>query len=157
MAILTLAEMQVISQQFRDAANNLTTNERAHFVDAIAEIFGVTNRRNAELWVTESTTRRNFINKNLGSMELEMRVAFAKAYLNQVEPTTPQKEARFTGFLRDRARRMRYYLAEDYTRKNASRIAISTAGWAMEYEADSSPSADIDDESIDEWDDLTDE
>lgn len=157
MADLTRPEMAALSEQFRNAANNLSVTEKSHLIDALAAIFGLSQRRNAELWTTSNATRRNILNQNVGELELKMRASFVKAYLNIAEPTTPQKEARFTGGISERARRFRRYLSEDYTRDAASRIAISIAGWSLEYDADSDGAINDSADAIDEWQDLNDD
>lgn len=148
---MTTPDYSGLSEQLRLYYASLSPEVQDRFLTVIQQTFQVKNRRNAELWVTQSETRRNFINRSVSPLELEMRVAFAKGLVNDVPPTTIQKQSEF-GINSNRvAFKLRQYLADDFTRN-----AVTTIGFLLNdviyiYDADSSAFEDIDDDASDEF------
>lgn len=151
---MTSPDYSGLSGQLRIYFASLNPEIQDRFLTVIQQTFQVKNRRNAELWVTSSATRRNFINRNTPPLELEMRTAFVRGLINDIPPTTIQKTSDF-GLNSNRiAFKMRQYLSDDFTRS-----AVTTIGFLQDktlyiYDADSSAFEDIDDDASDEFADI---
>lgn len=143
-----------LSNQFREYYASLTPEIQDRFLTATQVTFGVKNRRNVELWVTQSGTRRNFINRNVSPLEMEMREAYVKGLINNVPPTTIQKESDFGINASRIGYKMRQYLAEDFTREACSSIGFLSDRTLYSYDADSSAFEDIDDDASAEFDEI---
>lgn len=153
---MTNDEMAVLSDLFREKALNQTSADRAALIDLMTSTFALKNRRSAELWVTDATTQRNILNRNSDPLGFKMRLAFVESYLRGTPSTTPQKFTRLEDWPQKNGDRLRRYLTDDYTRIALTRLVVTAEATEFEYDADSSPSVEIDDEEMDEFDDLFD-
>lgn len=143
-----------LSEQFRLYYESLSADVAERFIQTVQATFGIKNRRNVELWVARGSVRRNFINRNVAPLELEMRVAFATALINNVPPSTPQKTRDFGIRVDLVSRKLRDYLLDDYTREAVSTIGFLAEDTVYNYDSDSASFEDIDDDASDEFDDI---
>ena len=127
--------MVLLSNQFRAYTQTLSSFALSTLERAMQIAFGVKNLRNVQLWTRAGATTRNFINPNLGTGDLEARVAFARALLEDRTPGFPTKVAEFDSYPEQNGRKLREYLANEYTRSALSRILVSPDGnIAYEYD-----------------------
>lgn len=148
---MSTPDYQGLSDQLREFYASLNSEIQDRFLTVLQMTFGVKNRRNAELWVTSSATRRSFINRQTPPLELEMREAFVKALINNIPPTTLQKVTTITNDPIRASRKIRQYLVEDFTRESVTSIGFLPDKILYTYDADSNAFDDIDDEASDEF------
>lgn len=151
---MSIPDYSGLSNQLREYFASLTPEIQDRFLTATQVTFGIKNRRNVQLWVTQGATRRNFINRNVSPLELEMREAFVKGLINNVPPSTIQKTSDFGINANRIGQKMRQYLTEDFTRESVTSIGFLADKTLYTYDADSSAFDDIDDDASDEFADI---
>lgn len=151
---MSTPDYTTLSDELREYYASLAPEVQDRFLTTIQFTFGVKERRNALLWVTQAATRRNFINKQVGALELEMREAFVKGLINNVPPNTVQRVSTFPIDPFRAARKLRQYLSDDYTREACTSIGFLPDKIIYTYDADSSAFDDIDDDASEEWSEI---
>lgn len=154
---MTNDEMRALSDQLRAFYATYDAATANFFITVIQEAFQIKNRRNVVLWLTTAGTRRNFISRNLSPGELNMRVAFLEALLNDTPPNSPQKSIEFTLWPTRVGQKLREYLSLKYTRRAVSSIGFLSKKVIFTYDIYAEPEEDLEDEESDEYDDLFDE
>lgn len=149
---MSSVDYTVLNSQLREYYASLSPSIRNRFVTTLQEVFLVKNRRNALLWVTSAGVQRNFLTTRLPELEMRMREKFAEALLSDRIPTAPQKSIDFGTFQPTVSRKVRQYLADDWTREAATSIEFSANSTKWNYDADSPAFDDIDEDTSDEWD-----
>jgi len=127
--------MVALSDQFRTYAQTLSGFALAQFEATIQTTFGIKNLRNVQLWTRSGSTTRNFINSNVSTLDLDMRIAFAQGILEARVPTFPTKVKSFDGFPDKNGLKLREYLSNNYTRSAMARILVNPDG-SIGYEYD---------------------
>lgn len=128
--------MVALSNAFRAFFDNVSDFAKLQIEKLIQVVFDVKNLRNVQLWTRRGAQQRNFINPTLGTLEIDMRIAFAQGVIEQRIPTFPVKLKEFDGFLESNGRKLREYLQNDYVRLAISRILFNPEGEAaIEYDA----------------------
>lgn len=143
-----------LSNQLREYYASLSPSVQGRFLSTVQLTFGIKDIRNVQLWVTQSATRRNFINRSVSPLELEMREAFVRGLINNVPSPTIQKVSEFPPQPERAARKLRQYLAEDFTREACTSIGFLPDKVLYTYDADSSAFEDIDDDASDEFEEI---
>lgn len=143
-----------LSDQFREYAQALSPDVRERFIQVTQATFGIKERRNVILWITEAATRRNFINRQLGPLEIEMRQAYVFGLTNNVPPNTIQKETELPLNPQRAGYKMRQYLSEDFTRESVTSIGFLPDKILYTYNADSGAFEDIDDDASAEFENI---
>ena len=123
--VTSAAELTALSDAFRAKAQSLSSALRARLVDLLQVAFGVRARRNAELWVTAASSRRNFCSRQSSALEQEMRIVFAQAFLNEEEENFPVKVHTFVGSLKQQGLKLRLWLQDDYIQGALSRVEVT--------------------------------
>ena len=152
--MVTPADLTTISDAFRTKFQQLEPEYRLEYEQILQSAFGLKNIRNVQLWTRNGTQQRNFLNTSVAPLELEARLTFAMAFLNETPPTSPQKETEITGSAKRKGQRLREYLFNDYTRDAATIITLEGGEILYAYTADSSGGDLADDELSDEFDDF---
>lgn len=145
---------QALSNQLRLYYAALPREVQIRFLSVLQVTFNVKNRRNAQLWVTQATVRRDFITPSTPALELEMREAFVKGLINETPPSTIQKITELGIDSQKIGKKLRQYLAEDFTRESVTTIEFLLDETLYIYDADSSAFDEIDDDASDEWSDI---
>lgn len=151
---MTTPDFSTLNRELREYYASLDAETQSRFVTTLQLTFGVKDRRNALLWVTSSGTQRNFLNRQTGALELEMREAFLKGLVNDVPPVGVQKTSEFPIDPFRAARKLRQYLSEDYTRESVTSIGFLADKIIYTYDAYNVTFDDIDDDASDEWTDI---
>lgn len=151
---MNIPDYQGLSNQLREYYASLAPEVQDRFLTATQVAFGIKDRRNVVLWVTQAATRRNFINRNVSPLELEMREAYVKGLINNVPPTTIQKVSDFGINASRIGFKIRQYLSEDFTREACTSIGFLPDKTLYTYDADSSAFDDLDDDASAEFEDI---
>lgn len=151
---MTTPDYTGLSNQFRLYAQSLSPDVRERFIQTTQATFGIKNRRNVILWITDTGAQRNFVNKNVGPLELEMRSAYVFGLINNIPPNTIQKEAELPLNPERAGYKMRQYLSEDFTRESVTSIAFLPDRTLYTYNADSNAFEDIDDDASAEFENI---
>lgn len=149
-------DYRVLNSQLRDYFEALSEEIQERFLTVLQNTFQVKNRRNAELWVTKGQERRNFLNRSIGALELEMREAFLTALVNDMPVNVPTKVSDFGLNPFRIATKLRQYLSDNYTREAVISIGFLPDKTIYTYDAYYIPveDDDIDDDASNEWDDI---
>lgn len=85
------AEMSTYNQMIRDKFATYSAPVQAQIIKALAACFD-TSVRNSNLWVTSAATRRGFLNKSVGQLELNMRINFLTSFVGIIPIPHMSKE-----------------------------------------------------------------
>lgn len=145
-----------ISNTFRVSISlRLNTPQRTFFESLLQDWFAVKNLRNVQLWTRLGVQTRNFISRNLGRLEMELRVFIADRFIQTVPPTFPVK--RKVWLMppdSNTAREIFSWFQDPYIRAYCTRIFFEGLFFVLEYAADSdTPQEEVDMDSP-EFDDL---
>lgn len=129
----------VISDNFRTAVSNrFDSEQRLEFEKLLQISLGIKNLRNVQLWTRFGVSERNFINRNLGEYELDLRSTIAFLVINRSSPSAPTKEVAFVSPITDfDAKRFVEYLNDEYIRAYSNRLFPSGRSLILEYLSDS--------------------
>lgn len=129
----------VISDNFRTAVSNrFDLEQRLEFEKLLQISLGIKNLRNVQLWTRFGVSERNFINRNLGEYELDLRTTIAFLVINRATPSAPTKEVAFVSPVTDfDAKRFVEYLNDEYIKAYSNRIFPSGRSLILEYLSDS--------------------
>lgn len=146
--------MATLSDQFRAYAQTLSGFALAQLESTMQTTFGLKNLRNVQLWTRPGATTRNFINPRVGTLDLDMRIAFAQGILESRTPSFPTKITQFEDFPDKNGLKLREYLSNNYTRSAMARILINPDGSvAFEYDVYGSGFVDeiVDEDDLEEF------
>ena len=148
---------RVISGQFRSAVSlRLDATQRAGFERMLQILFGIRNLRNVQLWTRFGAQTRDFINRGLGELELDLRTFLASKFINNVEPTFPTKRKPFQMPLDNVAvRKFFEYITDNFIREYCTRIFVEGRFIIIEYASDSDTPAETPDLDSPEFEDIT--
>ncbi len=145
-----------ISNTFRaTVTTRLNTPQRAFFEELLMRWFGIKNLRNVQLWTRQGAVTRNFINRNLGEFEMNLRTFVATKFIQGDFYGRPTKTKCWRMPPDDLIARQSFlWFQDDYISQYCTRIYFQDLFFCLEYAADS----DNDIEEIDldspEFDDL---
>lgn len=147
---------RAISDTFRTAVTNrLNDFQRLSFERLIQQLFGIKNLRNVQLWTRPGVQTRNFINRNLGEYELDLRTFLADRFIQLGEPTAPVKRRPFLLPVDDAgAKKFFDYLNDNFIREYCTRIFCTDRFIIIEYLADSDTPLEMPDLDSPEFDDI---
>lgn len=128
-----------ISNTFRaTVTTRLNTPQRAFFEDLLQRWFGIKNLRNVQLWTRPGAVTRNFINRNLGEFELDLRVFVATKFIQGDFYGRPTKTKCWRMPPTDEIARMSFlYFQDEYINQYCTRIYFEDLFFCIEYAADS--------------------
>lgn len=148
---------RVISAQFRAASSTRLDSLQLNGFERLLQIlFGLRNLRNAQLWTRFGTQTRDFINRGLGELELDIRTFVATKFINNIEPMFPVKRKPFQ-FPVDSAsvRKFFEYITDNFIREYCTRIFVEGRFIIIEYASDSDTPAESPDLDSPEFEDIT--
>lgn len=132
-------QAKVLSDNFRIAVTNrFDSEQRLEFERLLQISLGIKNIRNVQLWTRFGAATRNFISRNLGEYEMDLRTTIAFLVVNNASPSAPVKQVPFvfpiTNF---DAERFTGYLNDEYIQAYSNRLYPAGRALILEYLADS--------------------
>lgn len=146
----------VVSDAFRSAVETrLLMSERLELEKLLQSVLNIKNIRNVQLWTRFQATQRNFINRNLGEYEMDLRMWIAEKFINNTAPTFPTKVRRFTTPMNTSDyQKFLQYATDNYIREYTTRIFFEASDLYIEYASDSDVNPDEIDLDSPEFDDI---
>lgn len=147
---LSNEERDFYNQQLRAKFSEYNSVIQDEIITILQSTFRIADRRNVEYWLTDRyATRRNFINKSVGEMELEARLNFVKSFLAN-KPTPVIKK---TGIIAEESYKktgdkLRKYLVDRNFINRSTRLEFFVGG-GVEYDIDISSPAEEDERDED--------
>lgn len=138
---------ETISNTFRATIFlRLNNQQRSDFEYLLQSWLGIKNLRNVQLWTRQGAVTRNFINRGLGEVELDLRILIASKFINNAEPTFPIKtKCWFRPLDSSDAQNSFQYLTDNFVREYLTRIFFTEFSFCLEYAQDSgTPTTEID-------------
>lgn len=145
-----------ISNTFRATIQTrLNTPQRTFFESLLQSWFGVKNIRNVQLWTRFGSQTRNFINRNLGDLDLILRTFVATKFVQADTATVPTK-TKCWRMPPDNliARQTFEWFQDTYVSQYTIRIYFQDLFFCIEYSADSDSESEEIDIGSPEFDDL---
>jgi hypothetical protein len=129
-----------LSNLFRSAVTTrLDSGQRGIFESFLQSLLGIRNIRNVQLWTRFGSVQRNFINRNLGQYELDLRTFVASKFVNNLEPNYPVKQKAWLPAIDElAAQSFLKYFDDNYIKEYSSRLYMAGNALVLEYSADSS-------------------
>jgi hypothetical protein len=128
-----------ISNTFRaTVTTRLNTPQRTFFETLLMAWFGIKNVRNVQLWTREGVQTRNFINRNLGEVEMDLRTFVASKFIQGDFYNRPTKTKCWRMPPDDQIARQSFlWFQDEYIMQYATRIYFQDLFFCIEYAADS--------------------
>lgn len=146
--------MVQLSSMFRDFCGQLSTFALQNLERQMKDAFSIKNLSNVQKWTRSGVIQRNFINASSNSLDLDMRISFARGLLEQRPPGMPVKVKEFTDMVANNGKKIREYLQNDFVRKQLKRVFLDPIGGiAFEYDASSNvePDDSFDEDDLEEF------
>ena len=149
-------QAQIISDSFRIAVKNrFNLEQRLEFERLLQISLGIKNLEDVQSWTQFRASQRDFISKELGEGEIDLRTMIAYLVSNLLRPNFPTKQITFRFPIADsEGRRFTEYLNDEYIKAYAIRLFPLGESLILEVSADD----DIEYQTIDldspEFDDL---
>lgn len=145
-----------LSNLFRSACTTrISTLALSRFEFVLQGLLGIKNIRNVQLWTRFGVVQRNFINRNLGQYELDLRTFIAEKFINPLEPNFPVKRKPFfLPITNSELEKLNLWLQDNWIREYTTRILVDETALIIEYSADSSDDPDEIDLESPEFEDV---
>jgi hypothetical protein len=151
-----LTTAKALSSQLRAKYASLDSQAKLVLQDALLEATGAKNRRSVQLWLTDSPTKRNFLNRSCGAEEYERRESITRALLSLNPMNVPTKTKAAIGDRKEVSSQLAEYFTHDYTGKALRKITIQGTSFSIQYDAyyvEPDGSEEPDDRDLIEFDD----
>ena len=133
----------------------LTVTQRSNFEYLLQSWLGIKNLRNVQLWTRQGSVTRNFINRNLGEYEMDLRLLIAQVFINNADPQFPVKVKCWTLPIDNNSARESFsYLTDNYVREYLTRMFFTDFLFCLEYAADSNTGSERIDLDSPEFEDI---
>ncbi len=149
-------QAQIISDSFRIAVKNrFNLEQRLEFERLLQISLGIKNLEDVQSWTQFGASQRDFISRELGEGEIDLRTTIAYLVSNLIRPNFPTQQITFKFPIADyEGRRFTKYLQDEYIKAYGLRLFPSGDSLILEVSADD----DIEYQTIDfdspEFDDL---